>query len=192
MSKYHIKKVKHDFRLYITEIEGDGTEVSKICDFLLEEKTIKSKITIYINSFGGYLTELYTLIYFINTVFKKKDIVTILTGTAQSCGADILMLGHKRIGAVLSTFMVHPSDHKSNGNTIIDNVNRVSMYKYGQKVIAKELYSKVFTKKEIHQIDNGKNYNFDIIDMCKRNIVTHVTLFNGEVITRKKFLKLHK
>lgn len=66
---------------------------------------IPNPIEIYIDSYGGYVYQIFGLISIIDS--SKTPIHTIVTGCAMSCGFMLLISGHKRFAHKLSTILYH-------------------------------------------------------------------------------------
>lgn len=76
-------------------------------NFALAEQTSQSVIPIVIDSYGG---QVYALMSMIETIkASKKTVATIVSGKAMSCGALLFSMGHEgyRYMGPLATLMIH-------------------------------------------------------------------------------------
>lgn len=76
-------------------------------------KYVPNPIEIYIDSYGGYVYQIFGLISIINS--SKTPVHTIVTGCAMSCGFILLISGHKRFAHKLSTILYHSVSHGGYG-----------------------------------------------------------------------------
>lgn len=106
-------KIKHHQvrELYLEDVDNDSSRqlVRSIIDFNREDANIpvesRKPIYIYINSYGGSVTDAYAIIDAIT--MSKTPVYTVCIGVAYSAGGIILMSGHKRKMYPKSSFMFH-------------------------------------------------------------------------------------
>ena len=105
--------------LYLEDVDSDASSelVRLIIDFNREDDTLEAEhdkvesnverkpIYLYINSYGGSVTDAYAIIDAIE--MSKTPIYTICVGTAYSAGGIILISGHKRFMYPKASFMFH-------------------------------------------------------------------------------------
>lgn len=111
------KLVRHHQQreLYLEDVDGDSSRelVRAIVDFNREDdeidaeqgETERQPIYLYINSYGGSVTDAYAIIDAIT--MSKTPIYTVCIGTAYSAGGIILISGHKRFMYPKGSFMFH-------------------------------------------------------------------------------------
>ena len=105
--------------LYLEDVDSDASSelVRLIIDFNREDDILEAEhdklesnverkpIYLYINSYGGSVTDAYAIIDAIE--MSKTPIYTICVGTAYSAGGIILISGHKRFMYPKASFMFH-------------------------------------------------------------------------------------
>ena len=106
-----------DERIFYIHDDIDQNSMSRICYNLLyllnednkkenKEKDFKREpIKIYINSNGGYVQDMWSLVDIM--LNSKTPIYTYCTGYAMSAAFNIFLAGHKRFCTLHSTFMYH-------------------------------------------------------------------------------------
>ena len=72
--------------------------------FFLDKKS-KEDITIYLDSYGGYVTDFFKLYDVMNTLRSKINIIA--TGKAMSAGSMLLITGFKRYAYEHTEIMIH-------------------------------------------------------------------------------------
>lgn len=109
--------INTDKRLFYLSDDIGNETIGKICFNLLyllkedDDKEAKEKqftrepIKIYINSYGGFVHDMWALIDIIEN--SKTPIHTYCTGYAMSAAFKIFISGHKRFASRHATFMYH-------------------------------------------------------------------------------------
>lgn len=84
-----------------------------------EKEYKREPIKIYINSYGGNLYDMWSLIDII--LNSKTPIYTYCTGYAMSAGFKIFLAGHKRFVSKHATLLYHQLSGWTGGNNAISN-----------------------------------------------------------------------
>lgn len=102
-----------------------ATASETICKSLLEanSKDPVAPIIMYIDSYGGAVDALAGIISVMESI--PNPIVTVVTGTAMSCGAILLSYGEYRYVGANSRVMIHEVSSSASGN-INDQKNSVA------------------------------------------------------------------
>ena len=137
----------------------------------LENKEEKP-IVVYIDSYGGYVDALASMVGVLDSV--KNKVITVCLGKAMSCGAILLSHGDIRFATPSSRIMIHEVSSGSEGN-VNDLKNDVAetsrLNKHWQKIIAENCgyspkeWSALFTneKRDIY-LNPEEARRFGIID----------------------------
>ena len=178
---------KHtQYSLYLGNFDAEGAELNDIYNILREDKP--KTLEIFINSYGGLLSEGQRFQNIISNHFNNVD--TYLDNKGYSMGALLFTFGDRRIVHKYSEIMFHnySSSYYGKGHEIKQQTKHddITLGKY-----FKDSLKPFFTKKEIKDMLNGKDFWFDSKEMLKRNIATHI-LIKGELIDSKTYLKTLK
>lgn len=97
--------------LFLEDVDSESSRelVRAIVDFNREDEILpiekRKPIYLYINSYGGSVTDAYAIVDAIQ--MSKTPIHTVCVGTAYSAGGIILISGHKRSMYPRASFMFH-------------------------------------------------------------------------------------
>ena len=178
---------RNEHTIYFTELENHP-DLSMLLN-TLRNSGDDDTLTIRIDSFGGYVSELYKIKSVIQEKFYGKT-TTILDPSGASAAAIIFTFGDKRIAYEHSWIMFHDWSGGAVGKAS-DVVSRVKFYKQLYDNIAKSELKEFLTKEELNDMLNGKEFWFDIKKLCKRGIATHVR-YAGKEVTAEEYLKYLK
>lgn len=113
--EYKLLKHHTQRELFLEDVDGDASRelVRAIIDFNREDdeidaeegETERQPIYLYINSYGGSVTDAYAIIDAI--MMSKTPVHTVCVGTAYSASGIILISGHKRYMYPRASFMFH-------------------------------------------------------------------------------------
>lgn len=154
-----------DNRLFYISNDIDNETMGKMCFYLLyllqkdDDKEAKEKdfkrehIKIYINSYGGSVYDMWSLIDII--LNAKSPIYTYCTGYAMSAAFQIFLAGEKRFATKHSTFMYHQMSCRRQG-------------KYQDLVEDREQMDSLQTAIEEYVIDRTKLTKADLDDIRER------------------------
>ena len=171
-------------RLFINEFaEGN---LDSILNELYDAEEYDT-LEIRISSPGGNVLDLQRFQNVIENIFPETT-YTVLDNHGFSCGALIFCMGYERIAHEFSQIMFHDWSGWYYGKAAdIDK-----RYEFDRKIFKDwtiKLLKDFLTKNEIEDMFEGKEYWFDTIEMCKRNICTHV-MYKGNKLTAAEFLEL--
>nr|DAU90654.1 MAG TPA: hypothetical protein [Caudoviricetes sp.] len=171
-------------RLFINEFaEGN---LDSILNELYDAEEYDT-LEIRISSPGGNVLDLQRFQNVIENIFPETT-YTVLDNHGFSCGALIFCMGYERIAHEFSQIMFHDWSGWYYGKAAdIDK-----RYEFDRKIFKDwtiKLLKDFLTKNEIEDMFEGKEYWFDTIEMCKRNICTHV-MYKGSKLTAAEFLEL--
>ena len=175
-----------DFRLYIGDFEHENGELDEIFNDL-RQATPSDTLTIEIASPGGFVSELQKFENLINTTFFENT-TTILNPYGYSCGALLFTFGDERLVYVNSTAMFHDVSLGFAGK----HSDVKEQAQFDEKAMANYLKPRLisyFTKQELEQFFNGKEFWMDCYELCRRGIATKV-LMGQTQINASYFVKL--
>lgn len=144
--------------IYLSDII-DNITIGKITFFLLEiiknddrkeKKEIgfsREPIQLYINSCGGNICDMWSLITIIEN--SKTPIHTYCNGYAYSAACTIFVSGHRRFIGKHAELMYHQMSHSNKHTTYQDNFEYRKMYDKSQKELEKYIISKTKIKKNL-------------------------------------------
>lgn len=124
-----------------------------------EEKEVGYKredhpIKIYINSYGGYVYDCFSVVSAIEN--SKTPVYTYALGKAMSCGFLVLIAGHKRFAQKYSYLLYHQVSSKANGK-FKDLVEEVEHVKDLQSVFEGIVLDKTnITQQKLNEIKDKK------------------------------------
>lgn len=158
--------VNGERRLFYLSSEVGNNTIGKLNFWLLsliqedderetkEKDFIRKPIKIYVNSFGGSIYDMWSLIDIITN--SKTPIHTYCTGYAMSAACKIFLAGHKRFISKHATLLYHQMGCMSNG-TYQDVVENMEQMTYLQNMIEEFVSSKTkMTKDELKRIRENK------------------------------------
>ena len=171
-------------RLFINEFaEGN---LDSILNELYDAEEYDT-LEIRISSPGGSVLDLQRFQNVIENIFPETT-YTVLDNHGFSCGALIFCMGYERIAHEFSQIMFHDWSGWYYGKAAdIDK-----RYEFDRKIFKDwmiKLLKDFLSEKEIEDMFEGKEYWFDTIEMCKRNICTHV-MYKGSKLTAAEFIEL--
>ena len=154
-----------------------------------------AKLKIIVRSHGGYINQGVALYETIMSSFDPKNIEVHLHTYGYSMGSAFFCLFHesKRIVTPFSHMMIHyySGGYAGKGNEI--EIETQFKKDYIQSIMRQAYLIKGYlSKSEFHAMLEGKDFWFDVMEMCQRGIATHVQLENNRLISAKKFLKERK
>lgn len=166
--------------------EDDETNLNRVYNALWTLSPCK-ELKIFIDSEGGNYNELVSLHNIVKNKFKTKC-STILNACGHSAGAFIFCCGHKRIVFENSQLLFHAWSGGFAGKANEVKTQHDFFQKHFQKFSEKLLIDNHFlTKQEFAQMLEGKDFWFDTVELCERNIATHV-IFEGKFLKSKDYL----
>ena len=142
----------------------------------LESATTNDIIEINISSDGGLLSELNRLTNIINDKFYKR-VTTKLNPYGYSAGAMLFLIGDTRVVYPNSKAMFHEASFGLSGK----HSDLKSQTKFSEKYLNSFIIDNLeafFTNKELDELLSGKEMWLDSLDMCKRNIATHISIYD--------------
>lgn len=149
-----VKVNKRTYHIYIQEDVGELEEYVKLFHILRTAKNT-DKISISINSFGGYL---HTAMQIYNAIKKSKaEITTILEHMAYSAGSMIFMAGHIKKVMPHSGMMIHNyyGEIEGKGNEM---QLEIEFEKKSYERLFKSIYKYFLAEEEIQQMLDGKDF----------------------------------
>jgi len=175
------------YTLYIGDFEAEDTELNDIF-YTLRRREAKT-LDIYINSNGGSIREGLIFHNILTNEFPNA-VTTYLDDIGYSMGAMLFTLGNKRVVHEHSEIMFHTYTAGSYGkaNELVDHIKH---QKKSLKKVFKQFLKPYFSKQEIKDMMNGKDYWMNSKEMLKRNIATHI-LINGVEYEAKEYLNRNK
>lgn len=171
-NKKETNNVKAEDGIWVTKFTEESAKA-----FVDELKRLDNNagkpILVYIDSYGGYVDALATMISAIENT--KSDIVTVCLGKAMSCGAILLSHGDKRFCTPTGRVMIHETSSGAYGN-INDIKNDVEegkrLNKFWMEILAKNCgyslkqFNKFFSnaKRDIY-LNAAQAKRFGIVDL---------------------------
>lgn len=166
--------------------EDDKTNLNRVFNALWTLNPCK-EFKIIIDSEGGNYNELVSLHNIVKNKFKTKC-STILNSCGHSAGAFIFCCGHKRIVFENSQLMFHAWSGGFAGKANEVKVQHEFFQKHFNKFSEKLLVDNHFlTKSEFRLMMDGKDFWFDAVGLCERNVATHI-VFEGKIVKSKDYL----
>jgi ATP-dependent protease ClpP protease subunit len=132
--------------------------------------------------------ELIVLYNTVDALFRGR--CTTFINYGFSAGAMAFLLGDQRIAYEYSSSMFH----SYSGGFFGKRDDLLTQMKHEDKKLTRffrDLVRPYFSKKDIDKVNKGKDYWMETLEMCKKNIVTHV-ITGSEMITAKEYIKLKK
>ena len=184
---YNIKPGYTSYRLFIdafAETERGLHEMFNILWNASDNDTLELRI----NSWGGFVKEGQNFFNVIRNKFNGRT-TTILDSAGYSMGALLFCSGDTRVVMEQSDLMFH--DYRigsyGKGNEIESHV--IHTKKHIRKFFKEIILGKGFlSEKEFEEMIIGKDFWFDVPEMCERGIATHV-MVAGKLIKSKDYLK---
>jgi ATP-dependent protease ClpP protease subunit len=173
------------YKLYIGNFESENSENFRLFDKLRSAEP-HSELEIHISSDGG---NFYELVEFYNLLKPKFSNIVTFLNRGYSAGSMMFLIGDERIVYEHSDFMGHSYSVYSYGKR--EDMLNQTMHR--DKMITdffNKMYSPYFSKKEIKQINKGKDFWIDSKEMLKRGIANGIILDTGEYKTREEYLNL--
>lgn len=184
---YKISPSYTEYRLFIDAFGETERGLHEIFNTLWNASTVDT-LELRINSWGGFIKEGQNFFNLIKNKFSGRT-TTILDSAGYSMGALLFCSGDTRIVMEQSDLMFHDYSDSTwgKGQEIESKVehNKKHLRKFFETVILKHNF---LTVEEFNQMIIGKDFWFDVPEMCKRGIATHV-MVGGELIKAKKYLK---
>ncbi len=176
-----IKPINH-YTLFVGEIIDD-IELRSILNQLWNGSN-EDTLRIRINSTGGAID---VGLQLVNLIQSWDNVITIIDSIAYSMAALIFCQGEERYIYETSSLMFHNFSgwFEGKGHEVIGEVAHAS--KVFKKMFKKVLTPFLTEEEQNKMIDDGKDFWFDSIEMCERNIATHI-LVDGELLTAKEYL----
>lgn len=165
------------YQLNIGSFDHDEGELNAIIN-RLEASNENDSIIISISSSGGYVHELNLLENIINTRFYGR-ITTILNSFGYSCGALMFLIGDERIIYENSSLMFHDASMGIFGkhSDIKSQINFNGEY---FDYYLKTKLRPFLNTEEIDRLFRGEEFWLNALEMCKKNIATHVNFFGAD------------
>jgi ATP-dependent Clp protease protease subunit len=153
-------------------------------------------IVVYIDSYGGYLDSLNSMLETIGQV--SNPIITVCIGKAMSCGAVLLAAGDHRFCGKFSRVMIHQSTGGDIGpveglQKNVDECKRVNdMF---MSFLAKRCSKSLSELKQIIKdnesrdfyLDADQSKKFGIVDFVGTPIIKPIVMYQVEVAPDKKY-----
>lgn len=176
-----------DFYDPIVVTEFDDLHVKMFRRRVLEQSFTdpKKPITIYIESYGGSVDGLASMIETIQTVPNK--IHTVCTGVAMSAGAFLLSFGDERYCGQYSRIMIHEISGGTFGTTseqINDVKEQLRMQRFWFEHLAENCGFK--SVKELEREINRYDHYLSATDALEFGIVDHVGMPEFEARKKRK------
>lgn len=174
--KADVKSTK--YRLFISEFNSTQHELDTIYNDLLDASDDDS-LEIYISSPGGYTWDLMKVENMIREKFYGRC-STILNSYGYSCGALMFLCGDSRIIYENSELMFHNISTFMGGK--LSDI--ATEFKHTQKLYEayqKRALSPYFTKNEIKDLLDGKEFWLDALEICERKICTSISVFGARM-----------
>ena len=175
------------YKLFLGEFLESGNGMHRIIS-RLQNSNPGDILEFHISSRGGVIDELLELYNLCNTLFHGN--VTTYCNHGYSAGAMAFLFGAERGIYEHSDWMMHSWSGGFGGKR--DDV--LTHMKHEDKRLAKffnNIMLPYFTKKELKDMQGGKDFWMDSTEMLKRGIATHI-LKNGEVHTAEEYLAAGK
>ena len=153
-------------------------------------------IIVYIDSYGGYLDSLNSMLETINQV--PNPIITVCLGKAMSCGAVLLAAGDYRFCGKFSRVMIHQSTGGDYGpveglQKNVDECKRVNdMF---MSFLAKRCNKTLAQLKQIIKDNESRDFyldadsckKFGIVDFIGTPIIKPISMYQVDVAPDKKY-----
>lgn len=155
--------------------------------YALRQANEDDYLDIRIYSHGGSIDEGKQLQNIINEFFQNRT-RTILDPLGHSMGALSFCMGHERIVYENSTLMFHDYSHVVGGkggeieSQVVHNSQSVRDFFYSTVVPHGYM-----TEEEFERMLDGKDFWMDAVEMCSRNIATHI-MISGVKIKSELYL----
>lgn len=181
------EKIKH-YRLFIAEFCSLEHELDDILNKLYNAGE-NDTLEVMISSPGGYTDDLMKIENAIRSNFYGRT-KTVLNAYGYSCGAMIFLFGDERIIYENSQLMFHNITTGTYGK-LSDVENQIQHdKKYFENYIAYTLRP-YFTKTEIKDLMQGKEFWLDALEICERKICTGISVF-GAIMEPDLYVKFRK
>jgi ATP-dependent Clp protease protease subunit len=156
----------------IIDINQDDKMLKK--PYAIHDLEYKPKpITIYIDSYGGYVYQCFGLLSVMEK--SKVPIHTIVTGCAMSCGFMIAISGHKRFGHTNSTYMYHQVSSGGGGKAKDIEDNLTETLRLQTKIEAITAKKTNIGEKKLRKVYNlKKDWFIDTEDALKLGVIDKI------------------
>lgn len=149
----------HNNRIWVTEFNSESAARFTLQVLEEVEKDSAKPIVVFIDSYGGEVDALSTMISVMDSV--PNPIVTVAMGKAMSCGAMLLAHGNVRCAAPHARIMIHEVTAGSHGNIndlLTDAKENDRVNKYWMEILAKDCGKDVNKFKELFRNDRRDIY----------------------------------
>lgn len=174
--KSEVKSTK--YRLFISEFNSVQHELDNIYNDLLDADD-GDTLEIYISSPGGYTWDLMKVENIIREKFYGRA-KTILNSYGYSCGALLFLCGDERVIYENSELMFH-NISTFMGGKLSDIETEFKHTRKHYEAYQKRALSPYFTKTEISDLLEGKEFWLDALEICERKICTSISVFGAQM-----------
>lgn len=170
----------HDLRdIYVNKFDEESAKKFRAQMLERAEQDPTCPIVIYIDSYGGYVDSLFTMLETMNEVPNPK--ITVCIGKAMSCGAALLSHGDMRFCGKLSRVMVHEITSGEVGDVHDNYASAAESKRLNRKLmglIAKNCGMKggYPTIRKIIKEQDGRDLWMDAHEALEFGLVDHVGL----------------
>lgn len=132
----------------------------------------KEPITIMINTFGGSVYEMHSIVDAIRST--KTPITTVALGKVMSAGFDIFLSGDYRVANTNSIFLVHNGNDNLGDSTIVGHINESEYYKRLLEMSSRYYASRTnASQKEWLDILQSNRDRYIFVDEAKKMGIVH-------------------
>lgn len=181
--KFYDKEDHYEI-FFIGYFDHDNESNSLLSDLIvdLKEADKNKEIHIFINSYGGYVCTLTTILSMLSR-FKHR--VTICTGVGMSCGLMLWAFGHERYCASYTDLMLHDMSSFFYGKGMEMKRTAEAMLE-----IQKDLYTKchihdIFTPEEIKLAETTEVF-VSGASCIERGVAYDISAYESRTIPSKK------
>jgi ATP-dependent protease ClpP protease subunit len=153
---------------YVYHIDSEVGEPHNYRELIqaLESMQEGDHLSLYINTFGGYLHTTIALLGHLRAT--KGHVHTVLNGVACSAGSILFLSGHSCEVMPHSTLMAHTSSGGNGYEKLSDSAKRLAHDTKHLSKLYHEVYEYFMSKEEIEQMLAGVDFWFDDEDLDKR------------------------
>lgn len=180
-----VETVRH-YRLFLDDLIQEGAAIHGMLNTFInagESDTLEMRI----NSGGGFIRYGQQFTNIMAAKFSNR-FITVLDSEASSMAAVLFRAGDKRIIHANSVLMVHDMSIYTEGKSN-EAKRQMDVYIPAFKQYFTEIFKDSMTKKEIKKLFKGKDYWFNAVTMCERNIATDVIVAN-QMYSAEEFLEM--
>jgi ATP-dependent protease ClpP protease subunit len=161
----YVKPTPSEYVYHIDSEVGEPHEYRELIQ-CLESMQDGDHLTLFINTFGGYLHTTVALLGHLRST--KGHVHTVLNGVACSAGSILFLSGHSCEVMPHSTLMCHTSSGGSGYEKLSDSAKRLAHDTKHLSKLYHEVYEYFMSKEEIDQMLSGVDFWFDDDDLDKR------------------------